>query len=282
MNDSVAQEIEGIIKSVYAMEDQPLKTPPPATAQDALALWVREGRSLFRAKLSSLRNRPATRSEYWSPAPSIAFPYFRKNRELRLAYDETSEKLIWADIYTHWQHTMESLAESLESLRPDSALEMGCGYGRNLIALANRLARVKVWKGLDASANGLIAARINQQLENIQTPVELICSDFKNSRLPDRSVDVVFSYWSLPYGCTTKEDFLKILSELSRIANKGVVLVEPDFSVGFWGLKRGFGFWNFDECQAWFQKQGWNVNVTNEPVRINPLVQLKKMVARRI
>src|SRR2546422_70028 len=173
---------------------------------------------------------------------------------------------------------MDLVAEEVVRFGPRSALEMGCGYGRNLIELRKRVPPTQTGYGLDRSLVGLFAASINTG-DEVGAPLpELILGDFRNSGLPSRSVDVVYSVWSLPYGCLgAPRDLEDILREILRVARKGIVLVEPDFDERLWGLGERFGFWRLSRAEEYLRAAGVSVRVVETPLRINPFVALKRI-----
>ncbi|MCY4525112.1 MAG: class I SAM-dependent methyltransferase, partial [Anaerolineaceae bacterium] len=106
---------------------------------------------------------------------------------------------------TFWEDAWRSDADSvmvtervlqgeLESLRPGSALDLGCGNGANTLMLAGAGWRVT---GVDCSAQAIALARQAAQARGLDA--RFICSDFSEWQA-DARFDLVISTYALPGG----------------------------------------------------------------------------------
>ena len=93
-----------------------------------------------------------------------------------------------------WSRLLDALA-----LRGDErVLDLGCGRGAVLLAVARRLPRgraigVDLWSTADQSGNAAAATEANARAEGVADRIELHTGDMRRLPLPDASVDVVVS-----------------------------------------------------------------------------------------
>ncbi len=223
-----------------------------------------------------LRGRKAVTpsSDYWPIRRDLAWDYWKDHNQVVVAYDNARREYVWHDHYSYWSDLIRRLSQKVEDTTPQSVLEMGSGYGRNLIAMIKQNQRVPQWLGLDYSPIGVLATRANLERERISTSVKLICGDFRNTELPSQSVDMIYCIWSMPYGCTNSaKDIEDILIEFNRVARKRIVLVEPQFFKIF-GISKAFGFWNFGTLIQILRKSGHDFSTEELPIRINPFASV--------
>jgi ubiquinone/menaquinone biosynthesis C-methylase UbiE len=155
---------------------------------------------------------------------------------------------------------------------------MGCGFGRNLIALKKRFPKIQTWYALDYSLNGIAATLANLDIEKLDLGGELICGDFRKTSLPDQSVDYVFSFWSLPYGCIeSPQNQEEILAEMLRITRKGILLIEPDFSSHLYGIRKPTGYWDFEKLKSSIKSRGLPFHDEKLSIRMNPFIDVHEI-----
>lgn len=146
-----------------------------------------------------------------------------------------------------------------------TALEYGCGPGRNLIRYAPRFAAVD---GIDLAANNLTAARVNLTHHNVAHP-RLYHND--GSTMPmiaDQTYDVVFSVICLQHiACYAVR--LSIFQEIHRVLKPGGRFC---LQMGFGGrpaLAAGY----FDNVFDAFGTNGWyDVAVEHEDQLLGDLI----------
>jgi SAM-dependent methyltransferase len=127
-----------------------------------------------------------------------------------------------------WDELLDGL-----SLRGDErGLDVGCGRGAVLIALARRLPRGKVtgvdlWRAEDQSGNDVEATRRNCTLEGVSERVELCTADMRALPLADASVSLVVSSLAI-HNVPDADGRQKAIDELWRVLAPGgrAVLVD--------------------------------------------------------
>ena len=132
----------------------------------------------------------------------------------------------WAEEYlasTNHPHR-DQIVKSVESFqRVNSVLEIGCASGANLIRLRNALPKAHLI-GVDINQQGISAAR-NYFASTDDNNINLIVGRADQlTDIQDDSVDVVLVDAVLMF--VTPDRIEKVLSEIIRIANKGIVLNE--------------------------------------------------------
>lgn len=106
-----------------------------------------------------------------------------------------------------------------------SVLEVGCGTGANLVLLASEApaARVRRVMGIDVSPRAIAEARRSLSFFSATAHVSVgRAEDLR--RFQDHSVDVVLSDAALMY--LGPDQIFRALSEMTRVAQKGLVLLE--------------------------------------------------------
>jgi SAM-dependent methyltransferase len=134
----------------------------------------------------------------------------------------------------------------LEPLDPRSILEIGCGGGRNLAALAQAFPGATL-HGFDPSPNAV--ARAKASLQGTAATVEEGTNESVLPLLASGSFDVVLSFGVLMM--VPEEAARSTLRELHRIARRAVVLFEKS------GPSRSFDFWTYPrDYQALIRELG--------------------------
>lgn len=121
------------------------------------------------------------------------------------------------------------LQGELASLRPGSALDLGCGNGENAMMLAGEGWQVT---GVDCSARAIALARDAARVRGLD--VRFLCRDFTTWQ-PDARHDLVISTYALPAGAAG-QGVLRMAAQ--ALAPGGTLLVaEWDRSMaGPWGV----------------------------------------------
>lgn len=145
----------------------------------------------------------------------------------------SSRNVFWSQISDYHEHRVAEkqdesalmvskwLADLLaQQYRPDSVLEVGCGAGRNLLALSERMPEAKV-AGIEINP-----AAVGVAIERLQGAAEVrqgnLYADL--SRFEDGSFDVVFSCGVLMH--VPHANLYGVLSQMHRIARKAVLHFE--------------------------------------------------------
>lgn len=139
------------------------------------------------------------------------------------------------------------LKRALEAVKPESVLEVGSGYGINLFVLAGYFPEIH-FSGVELTRHGVLAAQKIGRMSSM--PKEII--DFAQDHIldtaahrrvnfsqgsamqlpfPDNSFDVLYTVLALE---AMEEIRHLALRELSRVARKYVIMIEPflDFNDG--------------------------------------------------
>jgi ubiquinone/menaquinone biosynthesis C-methylase UbiE len=111
-----------------------------------------------------------------------------------------------------------------------TAIEYGCGPGRNLVRFSQRFARVD---GVDIAETNLDKARENLSHNNI-TGSNLYLCDGKSLPVEDASYDVVFSVICLQHICSYDIRF-SIMQDIKRVLKPGGYFC---FQMGYNGKRR--------------------------------------------
>jgi len=129
-----------------------------------------------------------------------------------------------------WSRVLEDLA-----LRGDEqVLDLGCGRGAVLIAVARRLPRgrvtgVDLWRSVDQSGNSEAVTRANAEAEGVSDRIELRTADVTELPFPDGSFDLVVSSLVI-HNIHAKQGRRKAVAEAVRVLRPGGRLVIADIS----------------------------------------------------
>ena len=124
--------------------------------------------------------------------------------------------------------TGKLIADEIDKFNPDSVLEVGTGEGTILKEVIDHLKNKDVqYTGIDISLSRLLFAR--KFLKENQKDVNLIMADLFHLPFSDNQFDVVFLRNCLESNTGREKE---ALTELIRIANKCVILIEPSYTLG--------------------------------------------------
>lgn len=143
------------------------------------------------------------------------------------------EKFISRFPYVYWQVKADSffndpwqkcffsqhrwLLQMIQALKPDSVLEAGCGFGRNLKFLADNNIPAHRLTGVDISSGLLAKTRLPKS-------VRLIRANVLKLPFRDRQFDLVFTHGLLMH--LSPRQLPQALSELTRVCQKHLILIE--------------------------------------------------------
>ena len=128
----------------------------------------------------------------------------------------------------------------IEDIAPASLCEVGCGYGRNLLYLANRLENVRC-SGVELAQSGVDVAHQRQQLDLVNTGyggvygftergtdnvrrTNIVQGSSYKLPLEDASVDMVVTCEALEQMQTGRDQALR---EIRRVAGRYALFYEP-------------------------------------------------------
>ena len=136
----------------------------------------------------------------------------------------------------------------IKELNPHSVLEVGCGSGITLKLLSDIYEKIQFY-GIDQSEVGIDFAKKfnNKRLDSIfteplnfdfkylsKTNTKLEVQDAKKLNFTNQSFDLVFTNLALEQMDNIK---LEVLSEIKRVSNKYIVLIEPFKNLNRFGIR---------------------------------------------
>ncbi|MEO8358799.1 MAG: class I SAM-dependent methyltransferase [Vicinamibacteria bacterium] len=130
--------------------------------------------------------------------------------------------------FLEWERILDSL-----HLRGDEiVLDMGCGRGAVLTAVARRLTTgrvtgVDIWNSSDQSGNGREVALGNASLEGVSDRVQVDTGDMRDLPYADASFDLVVSSLAI-HNISSNEGRKKAIVEALRVLKPGGRLVIAD------------------------------------------------------
>lgn len=146
--------------------------------------------------------------------------------------------LIQAALYLHTTIrgkllVWEDLLDGLNLRGSERALDLGCGRGAVLVALARRLPQGRVvgidlWRSKDQTGNAEDVTRANAVAAGVDSRVELRTGDMTSLPFPDASFDVVTSALAI-HNIPTAEGRTAAVTEALRVLRPGGQLMIVDF-----------------------------------------------------
>lgn len=134
----------------------------------------------------------------------------------------------WSDNYTRQkaQQRIDSsqywLLKKMEESKPETVLEMGCGFGRNLKFLMENLSYQPKLAGFDISESMIRKAK-----GGVNDKVLLGCGDITSLPFRDQSYDLVYTHATLMH---VPEEYIRTaILELRRVARRYLVLIEETY-----------------------------------------------------
>ena len=132
------------------------------------------------------------------------------------------------------------IMNAIETIDAKKVLEVGCGNGNTILTLAARFPQVS-FSGIELTASGIKVAQDIQKLAELppgvtnnsplpardlsaHQKVDLRVGDARVLPYPDRSFDLVYTRLALEQMEQIRE---KALDEITRVAGRAIVLVEP-------------------------------------------------------
>jgi SAM-dependent methyltransferase len=176
------------------------------------------------------------------------------------SWTEWKRRLIYAEPRAYWTHRgghdyfreqegqpertarAEWIAERIASYRPDSVLEIGCGYGKQLRALRARLGDDVLLVGVDFSSTQLAMAR--QYLDGLGG-IELLLASGTHLPFVDGGFDLVLTSAVLLHNPPAAAELIRC--EVIRIARRFAVHNE-DTSISY----NRYGY----DTAAWYRAAG--------------------------
>ena len=120
-------------------------------------------------------------------------------------------------------HTYKEIYSLKKKLsKKDYILDVGCGYGRFTILLANAGYKIE---GVDITPSFILKARKEAKKNGLQLKFKI--GDMKKLPYQEKSFDAIICMWSVFMEIPKKEDQLKVLREIIRVLRpKGYAIIE--------------------------------------------------------
>lgn len=128
----------------------------------------------------------------------------------------------------------ERLADDLDLCGDEQVLDVGCGRGMVLTAIARRLrggraTGVDIWSRHDQTGNDIAATRHNAELEGVTDRVALETGDMRELPFDDASFDVIVTNAAV-HNLKKSEDRATALAQMWRVTRSGGRLVLADIA----------------------------------------------------
>lgn len=104
-------------------------------------------------------------------------------------------------------------------LKGKSILDVGCGYGSNVVLLAKLGARVT---GIDISPKSVELTQKRAEMSGVADSVELLCSPLETAEIPERNFDIIWGDGILHH---LIDDLDPLLAKLVKLAKPRGLLV---------------------------------------------------------
>jgi len=115
--------------------------------------------------------------------------------------------------------TRKLLVELIAKAKPETVLEVGCGWGQNLKMLSQKLPQAKL-HGIDI--NRAAIGYTKKQIPQADLRVGRAEKDLEQYR--DKSMDVTYTYALLMY--IAPQEIAEVISEIKRITSKKIIIIE--------------------------------------------------------
>ncbi len=128
----------------------------------------------------------------------------------------------------------ERLADGLDLRGDEQVLDVGCGRGMVLTAIARRLSTgratgVDIWSSHDQSGNDMTTTAHNAELEGVSDRVALETGDMRSLPFADSTFDVIVTNAAI-HNLKAKDDRAKALAQMWRVTRSGGRLVLADIA----------------------------------------------------
>lgn len=168
----------------------------------------------------------------------------RSKAEARRSYDRLSRIYTW--LGEMWERKPRQRALEALAVQPgERVLEIGCGTGRDLLALLHAAGAAGQVVGLDLSPGMLAVSRENWRKASLQAP-GLVCADGASLPLADGSFDVVYSSFTLELFDTP--EIGAFLAECQRV-------LVPGGRLGIVSLSKSGGSKNLIKYYEYFHRR---------------------------
>ena len=166
-----------------------------------------------------------------------------KPTDLKGMYNERPEKENYAGVYnpeSFWDEygkvyistfngkfdlNTQHLIARIDKTEPESVLEVGCGFGRNLPFVAENVPSIKRLVGVEFSKTMLERSEYYfNAFEKKYSQIELVNANAKELPFKDDEFDTVYSHVCLTH--IPPMDISKVTSEISRVAKKWIIHIE--------------------------------------------------------
>ena len=130
------------------------------------------------------------------------------------------------DGYDNMDLDVPGIIIRLKEMQPQSILEVGCGFGRNLPYIYDAVMSVTRVVGIDHSPTMIENSKkhIGDYERDTGHKIEMVVGNAKELPFKDNEFDVIFTHACLTH--IPPEDIPQVQSEISRVAKKWILHVE--------------------------------------------------------
>jgi SAM-dependent methyltransferase len=147
----------------------------------------------------------------------------RRGYNAKRLWEGWGEDYLYEDGRTKREQQHNFIIKKLNDIKPESILEVGCGFGRNLKIIDEEGLCFKYIIGVDISKSMLEKA--NKYLNNMG--IGLICADASKLPFANKCFDMIFTYGCLMHVPPSEIKF--VLQELIRITKNYIINIEESF-----------------------------------------------------
>ena len=196
--------------------------------------------------------------------PDIATAALTVGLSIGIVFLITVLLLIWSSKYGKIQ-LREELIDALKLRGDETVVDIGCGRGLLLTAVARRLSLGKVigidlWQTRDQSGNNPETTLANAKIEGVEDGIEIKTGDMRELPFQNETIDVVVSSLAI-HNIPEKGERAKALQEIVRVLKPGGRVMLLDYR-------------NTDEYAQELRKAGCQVTVSSVSFKMFPPVRI--------
>lgn len=199
--------------------------------------------NLLRKETQKKRNKNFVINEYkarWNINSDI-----NETLNDKLSFARLNDELVLVRGIDHIKYQVQKISQEISSIQPKTIIELGSGYGINLLSLAVLHPEVKIWQGVELTEEGVQAAEtIKNALpqKNIQEisyitgyPVNVVIKRLKTAKIKFYQGDIINlssdQKFDLVFTCKVIEqipkDYMSAFKEAKKVSDGYGLFIEP-------------------------------------------------------